>query len=171
MILRLVLTLLLLNPVLTHCQAASRVDRQVSPAGRQHFVCNVGYSVEQCNAQMAVLRRVLDRYPTNRLGDWTWVLIRSDDWKRLKERLQLDPNSPAFTYLARRQTFVEEALVTPVPGRSAELIRHWESGMDDLLTLAVTHELGHALCAESDEHRADEYGRLLRSGVEVTCRP
>jgi hypothetical protein len=119
---------------------------------------------------MEVLRGVLGRYPANWLGEWTWVLVRSEDWKPMKRRLRLDPDSPAFSYLGARRTFLEEALVTPVPGRSAELIKHWSSSIDDLLALTVSHELGHALCHERNEHKADEYGRLLRAGRLPVCR-
>lgn len=152
-----------------NCQS-SRVSTSVAPEAQQHFVCNTGYSTELCRRQMEVLRGVLGRYPVPGLGEWTWVLVRSEDWKPMKRRLRLDPDSPAFSYLARRETFVEEALVAPVPGRSAELITHWSSGIDDLLTLALTHELGHAFCNEQDEHRADAYGRSLRAGRLPCCR-
>ena len=160
---------ILLSSVSVSCQTPSPSRAQTPASGSQHFVCNTGYSPDECNLQMAVLRRALGRYPTARLGEWTWVLIRSQDWKGLKERLELDPDSPAFSSLSRRQTFMEEVLVTPVPGRSAELIRHWEMSMKDLLQLAVTHELGHGLCGERDEHKADAYGRMLRAGAEVRC--
>ncbi|MGI8771832.1 MAG: hypothetical protein ACR2JE_10375 [Acidobacteriaceae bacterium] len=137
---------------------------------QQHFVCNNGYTAALCRTQMDVLREVLGRYPAGDLGEWTWVLVRSEDWKPIKRRLRLDPDSPAFSFLERRETFIEEALVAPVPGRSAELITQWSSSIDDLLTLAITHELGHALCNEADEHKADAYGRLLRAGRLHVCR-
>jgi hypothetical protein len=54
--------------------------------------------------------------------------------------------------------------------RSAELIKHWSSSIDELLQLAVTHEMGHALCNEEDEHRADANGRVLRAGGKLQCR-
>ena len=172
MILRSAFTvLLLLSPISAASQSSSQPLSQATAAvPQQRFVCNTGYTAAECSAQMAVLRPVLDRYGANRLGEWTWVLVRSGDWKRMKERLGLDPDSPAFSYLPARETFFEEALVVPVPGRSAELMRHWESSMADLLVLAVTHELGHGLCGERDEHKADANGRLVRSGAEVTCR-
>jgi hypothetical protein len=141
-----------------------------APGTQAHFVCNTGYSAELCRQQMEVLRGVLGRYPAGWLGEWTWVLVRSEDWKPMKRRLRLDPDSPAFSYLAARETFIEEALVAPVPGRSAELIVHWSSSIDDLLALAVSHELGHALCHERNEHKADEYGRLLQAGRLPVCR-
>jgi len=102
----------------------------------QHFVCNTGYSAQQCHEQMAVLRPLLDKYGAGRLGDWTWVLVKSDDWKELQRQHRMDPDSPAFTVLDRRETFLEEALVNPVTVRRIELVRKWSLGMDDLLALA-----------------------------------
>lgn len=161
---------LLFLPLSALCQDTSRPALQASASVQQHLVCNTGYSLQQCRLQLTVLKRVLDRYSADRLGDWTWVLVRSDDWKRVKAGIGLDPGSPAFTALVRRQTFIEEALVSPVPGRSAELIQHWSTSIDDLLTLAVTHELGHALCRETGGHQADAYGKLLWAGKELSCR-
>jgi hypothetical protein len=140
-----------------------------SPAP-QHFVCNTGYSTQQCHEQMTVLRPMLDKYGAGRLGDWTWVLVKSDDWKELQRAHRMDPDSPAFTVLDRRETFFEEALVSPVATRRVELVRQWSRGMDDLLKLAITHELGHALCNEKNERKADGYGEELRKGNAVQCK-
>jgi Zn-dependent peptidase ImmA (M78 family) len=38
-----------------------------------------------------------------------------------------------------------------------------------LLDLAVTHELGHAICQDRDQRRADDYGRELRQTKTVDC--
>jgi hypothetical protein len=143
---------------------------EAAPAVSQHFVCNTGYSAQQCHEQMSVLRPLLDKYGAGRLGEWTWVLVKSDDWKALQVAHRMDPNSPAFSVLDRRETFFEEALVSPVAPRRVELVRQWSLGMDDLLALAVTHELGHALCNEKSERKADAYGERLRSGRTVVCR-
>jgi hypothetical protein len=136
----------------------------------QHFVCNLGYSIQQCHEQMSVLRLRLSKYGGDRLGDWTWVLVRSEDWKSLQQLHGKDPSSPAFSFLSRRQTFFEEALVAPVPGRSAELIREWSRSIDQLLDFAVSHELAHALCNERTEWKADAYGRQLLNGRTVVCK-
>jgi hypothetical protein len=130
----------------------------------------VGYSAQECHEQTSVLRPLLDKYGSGRLGDWTWVLVKSEDWKTLRHTHGMDPNSPAFSALNQRETFFEEALVSPVTARRAELIRHWSLGMDDLLKLAVTHELGHALCNERNEKKADAYGEQLRQGEPVGCK-
>ena len=72
-----------------------------------------------------MLRKVLDKYPVGQLGEWTWVLVRSSDWKAIKAARGLDPDSPAFTYYAGKETFVEEVLVTQVPGRGGLLLVKW----------------------------------------------
>jgi len=119
---------------------------------------------------MSVLRPLLEKYGAGRLGDWTWVMVKSDDWKALQRGHRMDPDSPAFSVLDRRETFFEEALVSPVTTRRIELVRQWSLGMDDLLNLAITHELGHAFCNEKNERKADAYGEELRRGETVTCR-
>ena len=46
-------------------------------------------------------------------------------------------------------------------------------GHDSLLSageVAVTHELGHALCNERNEKKADRYGELLRKGQPLQCK-
>lgn len=40
---------------------------------------------------------------------------------------------------------------------------------DQFLDLAVTHELGHAMCGESDEIKAERFGRELRQGKMAVC--
>ena len=144
-------------------------ENAVPQPASQHFVCNTGYSLQQCHEQMSVLRPLLDQYGAGRLGDWTWILVKSDDWKDFKRDHRMDPDSPAFTVLDRRETFFEEALVSPVMVRRVELVRQWSLGVDDLLKLAVTHELGHALCNEKNEKKADAYGEELRKGQTVVC--
>ena len=131
-------------------------------ASRQRFVCNIGYTLEKCNEDMAVLRRTLAKYPVAQLGNWTWVLVRSQDWKAILLPRGLNPDSPAFTYLEKRETFLEEALLAEVPGRRRELLLKWQMSIGDLLDLAIVHELGHALCNEKDEAKANQAAQSLR---------
>ena len=135
-----------------------------------NFVCNTGYSLEKCQEQVAILRSVLDKYPVQQLGDWTWVLVRSEDWKPILRARGLDPASPAFSFLEKRETFMEEALLAEVVQRRVELLKKWQLPFDRLLELAVTHELGHALCNETDEAKADRYGQALRDGRPAVCK-
>lgn len=142
---------------------------QIAPT--QRFVCNTGYSVQRCREQVAVLWSVLHKYPVQQLQGWTWVLVRSQDWKDIVVPRGLDPDSPAFTYLEKRETFIEEALLSPIEvSRRIELFEKWQLPFDRLLELAVTHELGHAICHERDERKADSYGESLRQGKTTVCQ-
>ena len=174
--LRLTLSYLILSSIIQ--VAASQTVSLTNPANgnipqqaaTQHFVCNLPYTHQQCHEQMTVLKLQLDKYGAGRLGEWTWILVKSADWKELQLKHGMNPDSPAFTVLDRRETFFEEALVSPVTARRAELIKIWSLGIDNLLDLAVTHELGHALCNEKSEKKADDHGAELRSGRIVVCK-
>ena len=135
----------------------------------QQFVCNTGYKQKECNEETVVLRKALANYPVAQLGNWTWILVRSEDWKAIKLLRGLDPDSPAFTFYPKRETFIEEALVTQVPVRARELLLKWDMNRRDLLDLAVRHELGHALCNDANERSADRGARLLEHRKPVSC--
>jgi len=60
-------------------------------------------------------------------------------------------------------------LFNTVPARSRELLEEWRMPLDQLRTFAVTHELGHALCQETDEARAEVYAEQLRSTGRAAC--
>jgi hypothetical protein len=134
------------------------------------FHCHTGYSVRDCNAQLTRLRDVLAGLELTPLGDWTWILVRSDDWKPILRRVGRDPDSPAFTILETRQTFLEQSLFTPSPDRSRTLLEKWRIPLDQLLAFAISHELGHALCHEKNEVRANAYAAQLRSTGRATCK-
>lgn len=118
---------------------------------------------------MAVLRKALANYPIAQLGTWTWILVRSEDWKAILHPRGLDTDSPAFTFCPKRETFIEEALVSQVPGRERELLLKWNMKMGDLLDFAIAHELGHALCNEKDEAKANKVARMLQGQKPFTC--
>lgn len=165
-----VMVVLLWSPVTS--QSASPGQSQdvgQGSATHQRFVCNTGYTLEKCHGDVAVLRKTLDKYPAAQLGEWTWVLVRSEDWKAITQPRGMNPDSPAFTYYEGKETFLEEALVTVVPRRSATLLITWGMRRDDLLEFAVTHELGHALCNEKSEVKTEYTARLLRGGKPASC--
>lgn len=149
--------------------AGSKCAAPATSGSQQHFVCNTGYTLEKCHKDVAVLRKALDKYPVAQLGEWTWVLVRSSDWESIQATRGLDRNSPAFTYYAARETFFEEALVTEVPERRGALLVSWGMSMENLLNFAIAHELGHALCNEKDEGKANRAAKLLREGVSPNC--
>ena len=135
----------------------------------QRFLCAKPYSIAECDRQVVILQAALRRYPIEKLGQWTWVLVRSEDWKPILARVQMDPNSPAFSILERRQTFFEEALLVAKPERQLELLKKWHIPFDKFLDFAVSHELGHAFCGESDEIKAERSGQRLRKGEGHLC--
>ena len=135
----------------------------------QQFVCAVGITLENCRQEMAVLRKVLANYHSAELGQWNWVLVRSEHWKLLLIGRGFNSGVPALTALDARTTFFEEALIAGPSGRVSELMDIWHVGRDGLLDLAVRHELGHALCGEENERLADRAARLLEQKKPVTC--
>src|SRR5882762_8819354 len=136
----------------------------------QQFVCNTGYTQKQCREDMAVLRKALANYPVAQLGNWTWILVRSEDWKAILLPRGLDPDSPAFTFYPKRETFIEQALVTQMPVRGRELLLKWNMSTRDLLDLAIRHELGHALCNDANERNADRVANLLEQRKTISCQ-
>jgi len=139
-------------------------------APRQHFACNVGYTPRECQVAATVLRKALARYPVEALGEWRWVLVRSEDWKQILSVRGFDTNHPAFSYLPKRETFIDGALVVRASIRSVELSAIWHMPIEDLLELAIRHELAHALCNERDESKADRAAIALKNRTPLSCR-
>ena len=81
----------------------------------------------------------------------------------------LNPDGPAFTYYPGKETFFEDALVAEVPRRRFNLKALWGMSIEDLLVYAIAHELGHALCNERDEAKANRTAKLLRQGRPPSC--
>lgn len=149
----------------------SVIKLKLANSGGQEFMCVSPYTIPQCEEQVAMLRPVLHRYNAETLGKWTWVLIKSEDWKRITGELQLNANSPAFSNLQMRQSFFEEVLFVSKPQRQIELLDIWHIPFAQFLEVAITHELGHAFCNESDERKADKAGKQLRNGYMNPCEP
>ena len=149
--------------------ATAQEPKNLGPLPIQRLVCNSGYKVPECQQQIGVLRSTLALYPNQTRGEWTWVLVKSQDWKAIVQRLGGNTDSPAFSILEKRETFLEEALFAPVGSRQSELLRIWSIPLDRFLEVAVTHELGHVICEDLDEARAEAFGRLLREGKKPEC--
>jgi hypothetical protein len=159
-------------PTLIEAQSDSHLNAvrvgRLMPDG-PGFFCVGPYSIPECATQTALLRAVLRNYDADRLGKWSWVVVRSEEWKQLSSRLHLDAASPAFSNLENRQTFFDEALLVSKPKREAELIAKWKIPFDQFLDFAVRHELGHAFCQEADEVKAERYGQRLRKSEPISC--
>lgn len=140
-----------------------------SPPAR-HFVCDKGYTLKQCDEELVVLKKALAKYPIPELGEWTWVLVRSEYWRLALLTQTLDPGIPSLTDPAARATFFDEALVAGASGRLSELMTVWHMGRESLLDFAIRHELGHALCNDANEMDAERVARLLKQKKPISCK-
>ena len=150
----------------SHWAASTSPQHQRS---QQHFVCSTDYAVESCYKDVSVLRKTLSKYFRAEIGEWTWILVRSKDWKAIVKPRGLNPDSPAFTYSAKRQTFIEEALVADVAGRNEELNARWHLQGAEFREFVVAHELGHAFCSDRSEAVASQQAERLREGKAPSC--
>jgi hypothetical protein len=149
--------------------AANGSESRQSPLATQKFFCRPGYDVYECERRTAQLKAVLIRYQTGAPKHWRWVIVRSEDWQPLVQSLQLDRESPAFTKITERETFLEDALFFAQPGRTDELVRRFRTPFDQLLSLAVSHELAHAICHGGSEAIANRVAEQLRAGKYPDC--
>ncbi|MEI9978323.1 MAG: hypothetical protein WDN23_04860 [Edaphobacter sp.] len=149
------------------------IDLPNRPASLSHsvsFSCTTDYDPSQCLRNAALLAKVLERYPTERMGQWTFVLAGSALWRRTIKELGGDPESPAFSELSARVTVLEDELFETVDSRQAMVARRFGLPPGSILDYAVTHEMGHAICRERQEYLADKYGSDLRRGIAPICR-
>jgi hypothetical protein len=133
------------------------------------FLCSQKYDKAECVKDATALRQAMTAYPVQLLGEWSFVLVPADDWKGLVRSQGGDPVSPAFSILEQRVTLMDGALFTGSAGRNKELLERFGMTGPTLVSLAVTHEMGHALCSEKDERRADDYGKDVRDGKVPDC--
>ena len=108
-------------------------------------------------------------YPIQLLRTWSFVLVPADDWKALVRGQGGDPVSPAFSMLDQRITLLDSSLFVASASRNKELLERFRVIGPALVDLAVTHEMGHGICQEKDERRADDYGKDLRDGKAHDC--
>jgi hypothetical protein len=142
------------------------------PASLSHaisFSCTTDYDLSQCLTSVALLAKILEKYPTERMGQWKFVLAGSARWKQTIKELGGDTESPAFSELAARVTVLEDELFETVDSRREMLARRFGLPPGSILDYAVTHEMGHAICGERQENLADKYGLDLRRGIAPTC--
>jgi len=152
-----------LRVVPVHLDAAVPIPKRIQ------FFCTQDYNRQACLNDSVALRASLSRYPLDRIGTWSYVLFPADNWKALVGSLGGNPVSPAFSIIEQRMTMIERSLFSAPASRSEELLQLFGFTGAALLDLAVTHELGHAICQDKDERHADEYGRGLRDRKPVGC--
>ena len=112
---------------------------------------------------------MLMTYPLERLGNWSFVLVPAYKWKDLVRSVGGPTRSPAFSIFEQRTTVMESSLFSATATRSADFFHVFGVTGEALLQLAVNHELGHCVCQDHDERKADDYGRELRQGKIPDC--
>ena len=145
------------------------LDATISIPKTIRFFCTQHYERHTCVNDSLALRHALASYPSERLGTWSFVLVPADSWRTLVHGLRLNPVSPALSIIDQRITLLESSLFTATPIRNKSLLLTFGVIGSALLDLAVTHEMGHAICQDQDERRADDYGRGLRDKKPVNC--
>jgi hypothetical protein len=133
------------------------------------FFCTQDYNPVECGQDALELRRVLMTYPLERLGVWSFVLVPAYKWQGVIQSVGGPAHSPAFTILAQRTTVMESSLFSVTATRNDEFLHVFGVTGEALLEFAVNHELGHIVCHDQDERKADEYGRELRHTNTVDC--
>ena len=152
-----------LRVVPVHLEGTGQTTKSVQ------FFCTQDYNRDECLQHALELRRALMTYPLERLGMWSFVLVPSYKWKDLVRALGGSTHSPAFTIFEQRTTVMESSLFSATATRSAEFLHVFGVTGEALLELAVNHELGHCVCHDQDERKADDYGRELREGKIPDC--
>jgi hypothetical protein len=152
-----------LRVVAVHLEETGQTTKTVQ------FFCTPEYNRNECLQHALDLRRVLMTYPLQRLGVWSFALVPSYKWKDLVRAVGGSTASPAFTILGQRTTVMESSLFSPNATRSAEFLDRFGVTGEALLELAVNHELGHCICHDADERKADDYGHQLREGKMPHC--
>jgi hypothetical protein len=133
------------------------------------FSCRQVYDRTECVKDATALRQAMAAYPVQPLEQWSFVLVPADDWKTMVRSQGGDPVSPAFSILDQRATLLDSSLFVGSATRNKELLDRFGMIGPALLDLAITHEMGHALCQEKNERRADDYGKELREGKIPGC--
>jgi hypothetical protein len=168
---------LLIATLLAACAAQTQgvrvvpvhLDAIASIPNRIQFFCTHNYDSQACLKDSVALRHALAPYRLEHLGTWSFLLVPADDWRTLVLGLHGNPVSPAFSIIDQHMTVLESSLFTATPIRDKSLLRTFGVIGSALLDLAVTHELGHAICQDQNQHRADDYGRELRQTKTVDC--
>lgn len=135
----------------------------------QRFSCTLEYVPEKCARDLQRLKRLLEGYVAEGPGEWQWVLVARFEWKPFCVKLGVDSVSPAMTSFVDHETFLDEALFEFDPVRAGEFVRKYGVAWKDLLPLAVTHELGHAICRDVTEERAEYYAEEIRRHRPGRC--
>jgi hypothetical protein len=136
---------------------------------QQHFSCTLDYPAGRCLGDLRQLAHLLEPYNTGSLGAWQWVIVARPEWKPLCTALGVDEATPAMTSFLDHQTLLDEALFAVFPDRRSELAQTFRVPPAQLLTLALTHELGHAVCRDASEIGAEGFAEEIRRRRPGRC--
>jgi hypothetical protein len=136
---------------------------------QQHFSCTLEYPSGSCLRDLRLLARLLEPLNALSLGAWQWVVVARSEWKPFCTGLGVDELSPAMTSFLDHQTFLDEALFEAFPGRGSELAQRFGVPPKELLILALTHELGHAVCRDATETGAERFAEEIRRRRPGRC--
>ena len=137
---------------------------------QQHFSCTLEYPPGSCLRDLRQLLGLLEQYDNaGALGAWQWVVVARSEWKPFSTALGIDEVSPAMTSFLNHQTFLDEALFDVFPGRGSELVQRFGVPPKQLLILALTHELGHAVCRDASEIGAERFAQEIRRRRPGRC--
>jgi hypothetical protein len=134
------------------------------------FYCLQGYDPAKCEDHVLTLRRQLARYPISGLASWSFFLVPTGLWGEMVRAAGGPTGSPAFTALHSRETFFQDALFSPTALQRAQLMQMFHVDQDAQLELAVSHELGHALCRDTNEQRTAVQAENLRESRALHCK-
>jgi hypothetical protein len=148
---------------------AVRFPANAATSNTIQFLCSQKYDKTECVKDATALRQAMAPYPAQLLGAWSFVLVPADDWKTMVRSQGGDPVSPAFSLLEQRVTLLDASLFSGSASRNKELMQRFSLMGAPLVDLTVTHEMGHGICEEKDERRADNYGKDLRDGKVPDC--
>jgi hypothetical protein len=148
---------------------AVRFPAKGSTPSSIEFLCSQKYGRTKCVKDATALRQVMAPYPLQLLERWSFVLVPADDWKSLVRSQGGDPVTPAFSMLDQRATLLDSSLFGGFAIRNKELEERFGMIGPALLNLAISHEMGHGICQEKNERRADDYGKELRDGKTPHC--
>ena len=86
--------LLCVVSVLVNCVEAQDyhlkvVRTRITNQAGQEFACVAPYTISDCEKQVVTLQTTLHRFRAEDLGQWTWVLVHSEDWKPILERAHM----------------------------------------------------------------------------------
>jgi hypothetical protein len=133
------------------------------------FLCSQKYERTVCMKDASALRQAMARYPTQLLEQWSFSLVPADDRKALVRSQERRPGQSGVLDAGSAVDVAGCEIVCWKSHRNKELLQRFNLMGATLVDLAITHEMGHGICQEKDEHRADDYGRELRSGKIPDC--